>query len=447
MRRIMSSAGPSPAPLRPSVFISYASEDRVAARQLRDVLTAAGLEVWYDESELGGGDAWDQKIRRQIRDCDYFMPVISATTERRKEGYFRREWRLAAERTLDMADDVLFLVPVVIDDTTESGARVPEKFLSVQWLRAPGGQRTAALDALSRRLLAGEHTVTSRPPLVTRPTVPVAASAGPTKAIPAPSTHAAPPPMPAFPHAPEKGGVGPWIKFIAEVVWWALTAAWLVFTRLPRWVRVVLAIWFVFLLVSTCGGNRSSSKSPAKAPATTDASPDVEKAVATAAEQVASAIGKNATAKDWGKVGEEIARKFAKVFVDPNAAGKRLVLVPFAAPETETEAARFATGVFERCNEQLAAAHPADLAVSRAPLDSTDEALTTFGRNHGNAFILGGKTDTVDGKPVLVVRLIKISDGTLAWRGEFPVVGGDPVAAATNIVEAVRIQTPPRKRS
>jgi hypothetical protein len=103
--------------------------------------------------------------------------------------------------------------------------------------------------------------------------------------------------------------------------------------------------------------------------------------------------------------------------------------------------------VFERCNEQLAAAHPADLAVSRAPLDSTDEALTTFGRNHGNAFILGGKTDTVDGKPVLVVRLIKISDGTLAWRGEFPVVGGDPVAAATNIVEAVRIQTPPRKRS
>jgi hypothetical protein len=65
-----------PAP-RPTVFISYASEDRAAARSLRDALDAAGLDVWYDENELSGGDAWDQKIRRQIRDCEYFMPVIS----------------------------------------------------------------------------------------------------------------------------------------------------------------------------------------------------------------------------------------------------------------------------------------------------------------------------------------------------------------------------------
>src|SRR5476649_2558571 len=89
---------PSPAP---SVFISYASEDRAAARALRETLSAAGLEVWYDEEELTGGDAWDKKIRRQIRDCEYFMPVISATTESRKEGYFRREWRLATERSLE----------------------------------------------------------------------------------------------------------------------------------------------------------------------------------------------------------------------------------------------------------------------------------------------------------------------------------------------------------
>jgi len=159
----MSSDAAPPFLPRPSIFISYASEDRAAARILRDVLSAAGLEVWYDENELGGGDAWDQKIRRQIRDCEYFMPVISAATEARKEGYFRREWRLAAERTLDMADDVMFLLPVVIDDTSEAGARVPDKFLTVQWLRLPGGQSTPALEALCRRLLAGEHSAPPRP--------------------------------------------------------------------------------------------------------------------------------------------------------------------------------------------------------------------------------------------------------------------------------------------
>jgi hypothetical protein len=127
-----------------TVFLSYASEDRQVARRIGDALPAYGIEVWYDESELGGGDVWDQKIRKQIRDCDYFMALVSAQTEARHEGYFRREWRLAVERTLDMADDHVFLLPIVIDDTVEAAARVPEKFLTVQWLRVPGGEPRAA---------------------------------------------------------------------------------------------------------------------------------------------------------------------------------------------------------------------------------------------------------------------------------------------------------------
>ena len=109
---------------KPSVFLSYASEDRQLVQTIRDALPGLGLDVWYDESELGGGEAWDQKIRRQIRECDFFMPVISARTEARAEGYFRREWRFAVERTLDMADDHVFLVPVVIDNTVGETARV-----------------------------------------------------------------------------------------------------------------------------------------------------------------------------------------------------------------------------------------------------------------------------------------------------------------------------------
>lgn len=136
----MSSSDPlNPAPSR-TVFLSYASQDRPAAKILRDALPTFGLEVWYDESDLTGGDAWDQKIRRQIRECDFFMPVISATTEVRHEGYFRREWRLAVERSFDMADDHTFLLPVVIDEIQQTGARVPERFLTVQWSRLPGGQ-------------------------------------------------------------------------------------------------------------------------------------------------------------------------------------------------------------------------------------------------------------------------------------------------------------------
>jgi len=52
-----------------AVFLSYASQDAEAARRICEALRAAGVEVWFDQSELVGGDAWDAKIRRQISEC------------------------------------------------------------------------------------------------------------------------------------------------------------------------------------------------------------------------------------------------------------------------------------------------------------------------------------------------------------------------------------------
>jgi TolB-like protein len=100
------------------------------------------MEVWFDQSELRGGDSWDSKIKTQIRTCALFMPIISAQTQRRTEGYFRREWKFGVERTHDMAAGVAFVFPVVIDDTQETGAMVPEEFMRFQWTRLPRGVPT-----------------------------------------------------------------------------------------------------------------------------------------------------------------------------------------------------------------------------------------------------------------------------------------------------------------
>jgi TolB-like protein/Tfp pilus assembly protein PilF len=142
-----------------AVFLSYASQDAEAARRICDALRAAGIEVWFDQSELRGGDVWDHKIRQQIHDCGLFMPIISAHTDARTEGYFRLEWKLAVDRSHLMADDAAFLVPVVVDATPDSTARVPEKFRTVQWTRLPAGETAAAFAERVSALLAG----TARP--------------------------------------------------------------------------------------------------------------------------------------------------------------------------------------------------------------------------------------------------------------------------------------------
>jgi len=136
-----------------AVFLSYASQDAEAARRLCDALRAAGVDVWFDQSALRGGDAWDASIRRQIRECALFVPVISANTQAREEGYFRLEWKLAVDRSHLMATDRAFVLPVVIDDTASPGARVPEEFRARQWTRLPGGEATSAFCADVLRLL------------------------------------------------------------------------------------------------------------------------------------------------------------------------------------------------------------------------------------------------------------------------------------------------------
>src|SRR5215471_6724220 len=165
-----------------AVFLSYASEDAPAAQRIADALRASGIEVWFDREELRGGDAWDQKIRQQIRDCRLFVPIISANTEARLEGYFRREWKLAVDRTEDMAGKVTFLLPIVIDDTPNATAEVPERFRHVQWTRLKGGEATPAFVALINQLLTRSSPMSE-----------------PSRGAQTPSHNTTPAPAPAFP--------------------------------------------------------------------------------------------------------------------------------------------------------------------------------------------------------------------------------------------------------
>jgi TolB-like protein len=139
-----------------AVFLSYASQDAEAAARICAGLRAAGVEVWFDQNALRGGDVWDAAIRKQIKNCALFIPVISQHTRERDEGYFRLEWKLAIDRSHLMATTKTFLLPVVIDDTRDNEDGVPERFREIQWTRLPGGASPEAFAERVSRLLAPE---------------------------------------------------------------------------------------------------------------------------------------------------------------------------------------------------------------------------------------------------------------------------------------------------
>jgi hypothetical protein len=122
-----------------AVFISYAREDLAAVQQIKAGLEAAGITTWFDIDRLEVGDDYDRKIQRNIARCSYFIPVVSATTQRRLEGYFRREWSYAMDRVRNMADGALFILPVSIDATSAAEALVPDRFKALHFSQLPGG--------------------------------------------------------------------------------------------------------------------------------------------------------------------------------------------------------------------------------------------------------------------------------------------------------------------
>ena len=138
-----------------AIFISYASQDADAARHVCEALRAVGLELWFDQSEFRGGDAWDASIRKQIRECALFVPIISASTNAREEGYFRLEWKLAVDRSHLMADNKAFFVPVILGDVSEPAALVPDKFRERQWSRLNDDAATTMFAERIAKLVAG----------------------------------------------------------------------------------------------------------------------------------------------------------------------------------------------------------------------------------------------------------------------------------------------------
>ena len=184
-----------------AVFLSYASQDAEAAGRICAALRAAGIEVWFDQSELRGGDAWDAQIKKQIKACALFIPVISANAHARVEGYFRLEWKLAVDRSHLIAPDQAFLLPVVIDGTPQEDERIPDRFRELQWSRLPAGETPPAFVERVSRLLSAEAAQ--------------APAAGTSPVAPAPHAPVGPPP--ANPSAPIRRRIQPARLLIAAV--------------------------------------------------------------------------------------------------------------------------------------------------------------------------------------------------------------------------------------
>ena len=69
-----------PAERTRSVYLAHAWEDKSIARPIAEGLMARGIEVWFDEWEIGAGDSLRRKMEQGLEECTHFVVLLTETS-------------------------------------------------------------------------------------------------------------------------------------------------------------------------------------------------------------------------------------------------------------------------------------------------------------------------------------------------------------------------------
>jgi hypothetical protein len=114
----------------PTIFLSYAREDRTRVEKIYDSLCAEGFVPWMDTRDIQGGEKWSSVIGRAIREAD-FMLVFVSRNSLSKSGFVQREIKFALETLSERPADDIFLVPVRLEDSDVPDALKPFHYVDI----------------------------------------------------------------------------------------------------------------------------------------------------------------------------------------------------------------------------------------------------------------------------------------------------------------------------
>lgn len=151
-------AGDERVPHGAMFFVSYSRvgdlpRAEALVRRLMD-LGAAEAEVWFDRRSIEPGNDFRNQILDGIRDCRYFVPLLSDKANGREEAFVFSEWREANDRLSRMNREFVF--PVIVDPEYDPGRYTADPVRSwrnIDFGHAPHGEPDARLLAKFKALL------------------------------------------------------------------------------------------------------------------------------------------------------------------------------------------------------------------------------------------------------------------------------------------------------
>lgn len=110
------------------VFLCHASTDKPKVRDLYRYLKKRGIQPWFDEEDLVGGQDWQIEIPKALATSDAIIICLTKNSVD-KEGYIQKEIKFALDKALEMPEGRIFLIPVKFEE-----CEVPFTLSRYQWV-------------------------------------------------------------------------------------------------------------------------------------------------------------------------------------------------------------------------------------------------------------------------------------------------------------------------
>ena len=128
----------------PKVFISHSSRDgEFVEAEVVNLLRRHGIDHWYSKDDIGGGDEWVQRIISALKQCDWFVIVLSPRSVEAKYVRYEVSW------AVDNLDNGR-IVPVLFEECAPDKLHFALPFIQHIDFRNPGDLPKARADFLRR---------------------------------------------------------------------------------------------------------------------------------------------------------------------------------------------------------------------------------------------------------------------------------------------------------
>jgi TIR domain len=97
------------------VFLCYTHADKPKVRDLYRYLKRRGIQPWFDEIDLIGGQDWQVEIPKALATSDAIIICLTKNSVD-KEGYVQKEIKFALDKALEMPEGRIFLIPVRFEE-------------------------------------------------------------------------------------------------------------------------------------------------------------------------------------------------------------------------------------------------------------------------------------------------------------------------------------------